>query len=134
MVTGEENARFERLLAEGAKTERLVEANYRSGYLQGYFAAAHSAEALKKNGYGRAQEVSNILLAHAKTAVAEWRFAPPESYGQKPPRLQIMPWNRRKAQVYRRDGRQCQICGVLDGPFEVDHVKGVWEGGLSHLW
>lgn len=36
-------------------------------------------------------------------------------------------------QVFKRDGYRCDYCGKDNGPFEVDHVKPVSEGGRDTI-
>ncbi len=43
-------------------------------------------------------------------------------------------WDTTRAQrrrIYERDTRRCAYCGVTGGPFQVDHIIPMWEGGNS---
>lgn len=36
-----------------------------------------------------------------------------------------------RAFVIRRDGAQCRYCGTVDGPFHIDHIVSVADGGTD---
>lgn len=125
--------------AQRARVSQMVrdvsEESYRRGYQQAFEQAAHHVQTLKNGGTVRVQEVANLLLAHAMGPLVDWRG---EAMGDnppfvKPPRLEFESWWLLKRKVYQRDGRQCKICGAQSGPFEIDHIKPVAEGGLPTL-
>lgn len=112
----------------------LKEAAYRLGYSQGYLAARHDVLGLARNGFARLTEVSNILLDHALGAVMAWRNALDmrNSDCQPPPKLNKPDWVLLRHQTFARDGRACTACGSTRY-LEIDHIKGVAEGGLPTL-
>ncbi len=113
------------------------ETAYRKGYQQGFEQAARHVQTMKNGGIVRVQEVANVLEAHALGPLVEWRGVTETGRGpfnrERPPALTPPNWWSIKRQVYRRDGRRCQVCDTKTGPFEVDHIKPVWEGGLPEL-
>lgn len=36
-------------------------------------------------------------------------------------------------QVFERDGQVCTYCGCTEGPFHIDHIQPVSEGGTDDL-
>lgn len=38
-----------------------------------------------------------------------------------------------RSQVFARDGRICTYCCTIEGPFEIDHIIAVANGGSNHL-
>lgn len=42
-------------------------------------------------------------------------------------------WLRLCGEVYRRDGYQCAYCGTEDGPFHVDHMIPLAQGGTNDI-
>ena len=134
LVVGIEAAALELEERYVALRDRLAaeaEAAYRRGYSQGYFAAASDARAMHKKGLARAQEVANVLLDHARNAVLSWRYRASEGRQDAPP-LARPDWFLLRHQTFARDGRQCVACGS-EHFLEIDHVKGVNEGGLPLL-
>lgn len=122
---------------EGEMLREACELAYRRGYQQGFEQAAHNVQTFKNGGTVRVQEVANVLMDHALGVLVDWRGEAEngDSYPgrTKPPRLWVSSWHYLKSEVYRRDGRQCQVCGDVKGPFEVDHIKPVHQGGLPTL-
>jgi 5-methylcytosine-specific restriction endonuclease McrA len=47
--------------------------------------------------------------------------------------LSARDWRDIRNQVLERDGRRCAYCGSLEGPFHVDHVVPLIQGGTSDL-
>ena len=62
-------------------------------------------------------------------ALRRHRYEQSGGYDENGNRLFPENWQSIKAAVYRRDGRQCQYCGTVDGPFHVDHVIPRIKGG-----
>lgn len=108
-----------------------IEDAFRRGYMRGYFAAGDDVEALKHGGYSRVSEVHNVLGAHARTLI-DWRYGNDMDQEVPPPKLVVEPWRGLRHQVFRRDGRVCSGCGGRER-LEIDHIKGVGEGGLPVL-
>lgn len=134
LVVGIEAAALELEERYVALRDRLAaeaEAAYRRGYSQGYFAAASDARAMHKKGLARAQEVANVLLDHARNAVLPWRYRAAEGRVDAPS-LVRPDWFMLRHQTFARDGRQCVACGS-ERFLEIDHIKGVNEGGLPLL-
>lgn len=107
---------------------------YRHGYSQGYIAAYHDAAMMVRRGLTRAREVVNVLEQHALCEVHPWRvaFNPDAPHRVSPPKLDRPDWAMLRHQVFARDGRACTSCGSQRF-LEVDHIKGVNEGGLPVL-
>lgn len=134
LVVGIEAAALELEERYVALRDRLAaeaEAAYRRGYSQGYFAAATDAAGMHKRGFGRAREVANVLLDHARNVVLPWRYRAAEGR-QDAPALERLDWFLLRHQTFARDGRQCVECGS-ERHLEIDHIKGVNEGGLPLL-
>lgn len=125
----------ERYVQDVADAKRDTERAYRRGYSQAYFAAATDAAALTKKGFARSKEVANILLDHALKTVLPWRqdaAHEKEPERQDAPKLDRPDWFLLRHQTFARDGRACTACGSQRF-LEIDHIKGVNEGGLPVL-
>lgn len=48
-------------------------------------------------------------------------------------RLHARTWKEVRRLVFDRDGEQCAYCGTITGPFEVDHIKALANGGTNSI-
>ena len=88
---------------------------------------------IKHQATGSVQVCQGILreLARVPPSLAEWVDISPLS-GSPPPDPRKRSVSKYKRQrILDRDGEKCRVCGTETGPFEIDHVVPVSEGGHS---
>lgn len=115
------------------RIDLALEETYRRGYVQGYRAATNDVKALGNRGFKRPREIANILLMHARLQLQGWWMSTSLSPKSAVPKLDRPSWPALRKKVLDRDGPVCAECAGLTGPFEIDHIQGVAEGGLPYL-
>ncbi len=116
-----------------------TEENYRRGFSHGLACAVETIRSLKKLGYVRPNEISNIIEHFLLETIYPWRYrADTDVKSAKGeltellcghPQLNHESWPSIRLRILARDGRRCQWCGSTKH-LQVDHVHSVDAGGL----
>lgn len=118
----EENRAFRAILADrlfnpNAKPAHnpISEFKYRRGYLDGMLAAAHLIADLRRAGFVRPNEISNIVGEFASTDLKRWASLQNCRSRQNPPTAAITTWADLRSEVFARDVHECALCGETAG-------------------
>lgn len=105
----------------------------KEAFREGFIHALNAMRDMRRAGFGRADEIANVLEMFAALELKAWSFGRGEAWISKAPKA----WNGRswwdiRQQVLDRDGHRCADCGSTEG-LQIDHVHPVAKGGRPVL-
>jgi len=113
------------------------ESDYRRGFTHGIAYAVELIESLRRSGYHRPSEISNIIDNFNMFTLYPWRYNAHNSIAEHKwreghPKLNIESWREIREKVFERDFRCCVVCRSPHD-LECDHIEPVRSGGLPKL-